>query len=283
MKQDITELFCMLDDFMKVYEEVIKTPLRKATRIPGLALSEMMTIILLFHQSPCKNFKYFYLSYLQLYKGEFPGLLSYSRFIYLMPRTFMPFNVLMSVLFGQKTGTYFIDSTGLKVCCSKRTHSHKVFKGLATLGKTTKGWLMGFKLHGVINQKGEFMKLAVTQGHVHDLTPLGFLSKGLVGKLFGDKAYLSQEVFESLYAKGIKLITGLRKNMSNKLMLLHEKYLLRARNIIETVFDYLKNKFQLEHTRHRSPQNAFVHIISTVVAYSLKKSKPAIKDRFLIN
>ena len=59
-------------------------------------------------------------------------------------------------------------------------------------------------------------------------------------------------------------------------MTLNEKILLRKRSIIETVFDYLKNKFQIEHTRHRSPFNALVHIISTLIAYQLKKSKPSI-------
>jgi len=65
-----------------------------------------------------------------------------------------------------------------------------------------------------------------------------------------------------------------KKNMPNKLMDLKEKILLRKRNLIETVFDYLKNKMDIEHTRHRSPINAFIHIVSTLIAYSLKKSKP---------
>jgi len=46
------------------------------------------------------------------------------------------------------------------------------------------------------------------------------------------------------------MIHGIKKNMPNRLMDLKEKILLRKRNIIETVFDYLKNKMNLEHTRH---------------------------------
>ncbi|WP_410520714.1 transposase [Candidatus Tisiphia endosymbiont of Dioctria rufipes] len=64
-----------------------------------------------------------------------------------------------------------------------------------------------------------------------------------------------------------------------KLMDLKEKIMLRKRNLIETIFDYLKNKMNLEHTRHRSPINAFVHILFTLVAYSLKKNKPSINCR----
>ena len=66
--------------------------------------------------------------------------------------------------------------------------------------------------------------------------------------------------------------------MRNGIMPLHEKILLRKRSIIETVFDYLKNKFQLEHSRHRSPINAFVHIISTLIVYQLHPSKPQISN-----
>lgn len=76
------------------------------------------------------------------------------------------------------------------------------------------------------------------------------------------------------------MVHGIKKNMDNKLMDLQEKAMLRKRNLIETVFDYLKNKMNLEHTRHRSPINAFVHIISTLVAYCLKKTKPSIKPDF---
>ena len=65
-----------------------------------------------------------------------------------------------------------------------------------------------------------------------------------------DKGYIKQNLFINLYARGLKMIHGIKKNMPNRLMDLKEKILLRKRNIIETVFDYLKNKMNLEHTRH---------------------------------
>ena len=40
------------------------------------------------------------------------------------------------------------------------------------------------------------------------------------------------------------MMHGIKKNMPNKLIDLNEKILLRKRNIIETVFDYLKNKIK---------------------------------------
>ena len=82
MKKDITELFCWVDDFCKGLDRHLSShqlgPSRQPTRVPEMMLPEMVTIRILYHQSPCKNFKYFYLFYLQLYKEEFPSPVSYS-------------------------------------------------------------------------------------------------------------------------------------------------------------------------------------------------------------
>ncbi len=102
MKKDIIELFIYLDDFCKDYEVFMaKNTLshgshKKPTRVPCLAISEIMTIIILFHKSPCKNFKYFYLSYLQNYTEEFPYLPSYNRFVELQQRCLGHFHALLT-------------------------------------------------------------------------------------------------------------------------------------------------------------------------------------------
>ena len=118
------------------------------------------------------------------------------------------------------------------------------------------------------------------KGNVDDRAPVADLTKELTGSIYADKGYIKQNLFVNLYERGLKMIHGIKKNMPNKLMELKEKVMLRKRNLIETVFDYLKNKMNLEHTRHRSPINAFVHIISTLIAYCFKKTKPSIKFDF---
>ena len=87
MKKDITALFCFVDDFVKFYDKKMKERAiakgekqRKPTRVPRLTMSEILTIVLLFQISPCKNFKYFYESYLQDYNNdEFHNLVSYPK------------------------------------------------------------------------------------------------------------------------------------------------------------------------------------------------------------
>ena len=168
-----------------------------------------------------------------------------------------------------------MDATSLAVCHNKRISRHKVFEGMAERGKTSMGWFFGLKLHLVIDRKGRIQGFQMSPGNVHDTKAVEGITKHLKGLLFGDRGYISQGLFDSLYKRGLKLVTTIRRNMKNKLLSLYEKSTLRKRFIIETVFDLLKNKLTLWHTRHRSPQNAFVHLLACLVAYSLKPSKPA--------
>lgn len=183
---------------------------------------------------------------------------------------------------AQDTGISYIDATSIAVCHPKRISRNKVFKGIAKLGKTTKGWFFGLKLHLVANEKGEIHGLQLTPGNVDDRVTVPCLTKRLTGLLFGDKGYIKQELFDDLYARGLKLVTGIKKGMKNKLIPIFEKILLRKRSVIESIFAVLKYHFELEHTRHRSLWNALVHILSTLVAYCLKPTKPTISQTFLI-
>lgn len=283
MPYNITALFFVLDEFCKAYEEWEKHRLidtgKQRHRSCEMSLSELLTIMVLFHFSPCKNFKYFYLYHLsQFHKSDFPRLLSYNRFVQLMPRLFIPLSILLQNLFGEKTGIYIADATSLPVCHNKRISRNRVFKGLAERGKTTMGWFYGCKLHMVINHKGSIVAVKITPGNIDERTLLDEMTRNLKGSLFADKGFISAELFKKLYQRGLKLITGIRRNMKNYLMPLIDKLLLRKRFIIETIFDILKVHMNLAHTRHRSPTNACVNILSCLAAYQLKADKPAFKS-----
>lgn len=142
----LEEIFCFLDDFCKHFQKAQTTYLlthdkRKRHRICRLTLSEVMTILVLFHLSHYRTFKDFYLSCLSVhYKPAFPKLVSYTRFLELIPYAAKPLAILLRGMPGKKTGRYFIDSTKLFVCDNLRIFRHKVFKGLTRRGKTSTGW-----------------------------------------------------------------------------------------------------------------------------------------------
>jgi hypothetical protein len=298
MAIDITALYCCLDDFCQVFadweaHQLIPSPTRRQ-RSGKLSRAEMLFIMVLFHLSPYKNFKTFYLYGIGVqHRACFRDLPHYDRFVSLMPRLFMPLMVLLHSLSGEETGLYFGDSSKLAVCHNRRINRHQVFDGLAARGKTSMGWFFGLKLHVVINHKGEIMAVKITPGNIADSTVLDEITRHLTGKLYADKGSISREMFTKLWQRGLHLITGIRRNMRNHLMLLGEagqgstgaaggiarrgdKIMLRKRFVIETVFDILKGEMGLEHTRHRSPKNAMVHVLSCLVAYAYRPGKPSI-------
>jgi hypothetical protein len=180
---------------------------------------------------------------------------------------------------GECTGISFVDSTPIRVCKNKRISRNKVFKGIATTGKSTMGWFYGFKLHLIINDKGELLNFVITQANVDDRSPLKnskFVNK-IRGKLYADKGYIGKKITELLFIDGIHLITSIRNNMKNVLMELKDKILLRKRSVIETVNDELKNRCQIEHSRHRSFEGFPANTIAALIAYCFFPKKPAIK------
>jgi IS5 family transposase len=281
MSINITALYCCPDDFCKVFEEWERHRLipseKKRCREGKLSLSEMLFIMVLFHLSPFRHFKAFYCYGVgQQYRGCFDEIPHDDRFVSLMPRLFAPLMVLLHCLSGEETGIYFADSTKLAVCHNRRISRHLVFDGLAARGRTSTGWFYGLKLHFVINHKGEIMALKITPGNTADSAVLNDITKRLTGKLYADKGYLGKELFKQLWQRGLHVITGIRRNMKNYLLPIADKIMLRKRFLIETVLDTLKSEMGLEHSRHRSPVNAMVHVLSCLAAYAFRPGKPTI-------
>lgn len=278
----LVELFADVDDFCQVFEPrwkrfQLSNGLCQRNRSTQLSLSEIMTIMIYFHQSGYRFFKAYYQNYVQQHLSEeFPELVSYPRFVTLMYRAFVPLTFYLLSKRGVCTGISFVDSTPLKVCHNKRIERNKVFAGVAARGKTTMGWFYGFKLHLVVNEHGEILSFQLTPGNIDDRKPVPFLFTDLFGKVFADKGYISKNLFAALLEENIELVTGLRKNMKNKLMDLQDKLLLRKRSIIETINDQLKNISQIEHSRHRSFTNFLVNLVAGLIAYALKPTKPAL-------
>lgn len=278
----ITDIFCIADEFCKSFDQSTRPFLlgKPSKRPPVMSTSEIISICLLFHLSGFRCFKHFYIFYVQKHmQAEFPDTVSYNRFIELSQRVLMPMTIfLKTCCLGRCTGISFVDSTPIRVCNNKRIKRNKVFKGIAETGKSTMGWFYGFKLHIVINDKGEVLNFAVTQANVDDREPLkneNFL-KAVFGKLFADKGYISEKITKILFVNDIHLITSIRNNMKNSLMTMSDKIMLRKRSVIETVNDELKNICQLEHSRHRSFTNFICNIIAGLIAYSFLPKKPSI-------
>jgi len=279
----LIELFVEVDDLHKAFLEYKKTighsPL-KCTRQTQLVGSEVCTILVAYHYSGYKCFEYYYREMiLKRHADCFPGAPTYERFVGLIPRAadLIYLWLLYSAGRSKRTGLYFIDSKKLQVCHLKREHSNRVFKEVAAKGKTSTGWFFGLKLHLVINNLGEIVSFDLTPGNVADNNH-GLLMKllnGLDGRCVGDKGYLSK-LFGFFFENGLHLITKPKKNMKKLPVDNSLNLLINKRAVIESVFDILGTICDVEHSRHRSPLNASIHIFSALIAYQYLEEKPRV-------
>ncbi len=225
LRDKIIEIFVKVDDFGKDFEdEIVKHQLPPAgvktrNRKAALADSEIITILIAFHSGHFTNIKHFYLNYIcSYYKDCFPGLVSYNRFVELQQRVAVPMMLFLKThCLGQSSGINFIDSTHIKVCHNRRIHNHKVFDQVAERGQCSIGWFYGFKLHLIINDKGEILAFYLTKGNVDDrnVKLMTSMTEHIFGKLFGDKGYIFKALADLLWGNGIQMITKPRKNMKH--------------------------------------------------------------------
>lgn len=279
----ITEIFYLVDEFCIEFNKNISAYQigKEAKKKPKMSQSEVITIMILFHSGAFKTLKHFYLFYVKKHMdNEFPSTVSYNRFVELQQASALAMTLfLKTCCMGKCTGISYIDSTPIRVCKNKRIPRHRVFEGIAARGKSTMGYFYGFKLHFVINDKGEILSFVITPGNTDDREPLKdekFIEK-LKGKLYADKGYISKKLTEVLFVDGLHLITYIRNNMKNVLMEMKDKIYLRKRSVIETINDVLKNQCSIEHSRHRSFNNFVTNMIAGLIAYSFQPKKPAIK------
>lgn len=290
LRDKVIEIFVKVDDFCKEIAPMMEQKmvedrkLGKRDRKSGLCESETVSLLILFHYGQFDNLKSFYVYYAVPHLRDlFPGMVSYNRFVELQPRCAVVFMLFVKMrCLGKSRGINFVDSTHIKVCHNRRIHSHRVFDGHAERGQCSIGWFFGFKLHLIINDKGEILSFYLTKGNVDDRDWRHFsvMTKDVFGKLFGDKGYVSKMLADLLWGNGIQMVAKPKKNMKNVNISQHDRILLRKRAVIECVNDELKNMCKLQHTRHRSVHNFLLNILGALAAYAFFPKKPSLNIRF---
>lgn len=282
----LTEIFIECDDFLKGIKDFFDAQSlpdpngRVKKRARMMTESEMMTIIIYYHFSGFKCFKWYY-NYVikKIFASYFPATFSYNRFILLMAELNIYLMFFMTACrLSLPTAGNYIDSKKLVVSHNRRIKQHQVHKGIAKRGKSSTGWFFGFKLHLIINHLGEIVLFQLSPGNVADNNHslLESIADKLQCFLFGDKGYLSA-IAADLKKRGLCLITKLRNNMKAKQKLSPEqKYYMKHRGLIETVFDVMKHLLDIEHSRNRSTKNYFANVLAAIIAYTFLDKTPCI-------
>lgn len=270
--------FC--SDFEEKYYTFLKIAgFRKRIRKSKMELAELLTIQILFHLSSYTCFKQFYEKHVEIVYADCFFLLSYSQVNKMMND--MPFliDLFLKTRLKRSGKHYFIDSTSLAVCHRVRAPFNKVFKQKAKFGYSTiNGNFFGFKLHLVINHRGEIANYQILPANTHDSKPMVELAGGLTGILCGDKGYVSEKNRRLLSKRGLKVITPNKRNSLAKTIYSGiEKYLLRKRGLVESAFNKLKNVIRIQTNRSRSVAGFLSHCLSALLAYTFDPKKPAIQ------
>ena len=165
----VTEIYYMADDFCKEFtvqqeKYMIEDNYRPHRNNPNrMSDVEIMVILILFHSDCFRCFKHYYQEYVCRHLPHlFPKRISYNRFVELEKEVLLPLTIFIKqVLLEKCTGISFVDSTPLRACRNQRILIHKTFEGLAERGRCSMGWFFGFKLHLIINDKGEILILCL--------------------------------------------------------------------------------------------------------------------------
>jgi len=269
----LLELFCDVDDFCREWHRNHPKRLVSAkgqrVRQPGLKESEIMTLVIYFHQSGYRNFKEYYTKHVMVHlRAEFPQLVSYARFVTLMQRVVLLLWAYAQSGCGACTGIAFIDSTALRVCTNQRIHRHKVFAGLAARGHCSLGWFYGFKLHIICNTLMQILSFRITAGNTDDRKALNKMWNTIFGLIIADAGYLGKNWQEKASSLGKHLFTAVKANMK-KIMAEAQRQLLNIRQRVETVFSVLKVRLGLETSLPRPPLGHFAHYIWCITAYQV--------------
>lgn len=119
----VTELCCMADDFCKFFDAMMEKytlksgKKRRYHRDSTMSKSEIMLIMILFHDSGYRCLKHFYLEKVcRQLRHLFSKVVSYNRFVELEKEVAVPLALFIKkVLLGKCTGISFVDSTPLRV------------------------------------------------------------------------------------------------------------------------------------------------------------------------
>lgn len=121
----------------------------------------------------------------------------------------------------------------------------------------------------MVNAGGEWLAGGLTAGNAGDRSPVPHLVKRVLGKLFGDQGYWWQTLFAHRFEQGIQWVTKIGANRTNRL-------LRRRRASLGSIYDRLKHRSQIEHTRQRSLAHFRVNRVAGRMAYCPQPTQPAL-------
>jgi len=282
MIPNLVEVYCLASNSASKIDQFLgKT---NVGRKPALGRAEYITLAIIKQERSIQTNKDLYELAKYCMTKDLPPLPSYQQFcvglesnlIYLM----LISQILCKMNISSEEATYIVDSTKLPICKTIYSGSAKVGLNVADYGKTLEGWFFGFKLHIIINSNMDIVSFKFSKASTSDIAALDdFMTKDLIGLLFGDKGYISAKKTKKLLSQNLRLVTRSRKNMAKLPVEIPIAKLLSIRQRVETAIGQLKENFMLVYGKARSIRSFFSHALSALLAYTLKKKPVFLLDQ----
>ena len=279
-KHNIIDIFVWVDDSLPKElryssKSVVKdggNSNRKVGRPAALSVSEIITILLFSNlTAPQRLLKDIWKWAITNHNDDFK-LPCYSKFVECCHRAIPHMERLLKELLVSDASLRFIDSTMLPVCRRCRADSHKVAKGYADWGKNHQGWWYGFKLHAAIDGKGNLAAIWFTPANAADSQQIPKLVDDNTDIAIGDGGYNADVMRRHMWRDHKCFILAPPHPKQNKKLALNiEIDLLKAREKIECVFDYLKNHLNLVTSFPRSIKGYLLNYLRNLLGYQVGK------------
>lgn len=287
-ENSLITLYCTVDNFINRFLETSAGKKNLAVyygkRGPKrrMPIADVVTLNLVRILDRTGDLKTFHKNAMSHYVSYFPSLTNYENFLKATNRSvgfilaFVRHRLYLNRL-NCAENEFYVDSTPVTVCENRHVPSHKVCKGVASRGKSTKGWFFGFKLHGVCAADGTLVGLCFRPGREHDSKAFADVTEGLEGTFVVDAGYLLKESeLGKMFGSCRKPCTATRRNM--KRMLTEKQFrLLMRRNKIENVWSVMKLNYNLIYHRARSVRGMFRHFFYSISAFLLHFVRDALQ------
>lgn len=162
-----------------------------------------------------------------------------------------------------------VDSTDIPVCSVRKAKYHKTMTGLASWGKTGKGWFYGLKLHLTTNLKRKILSVRFTSGNANDREVVIRLNRGLFGVFVADAGYISEKLQREFFIEHKRVFMAKPRANMRKIATQFQGFLYGTRMMIELDFRNLKMFYGLVTSLPRSVNGYCANYIHSLLAYCI--------------
>lgn len=164
----------------------------------------------------------------------------------------------------------YTDSTDIPVCLKKNADEHRTMAGLASLGRSSKGWFYGLRMTLTRDYDGKMLGVKFASANSNDRETFRAVNKDIFGIIVADAGYVSKKLEDDMNIEGKRWILIRPYKTMKKLMTKWQEDLYNGRFQIEFDFRSLKMFHGLVTSLPRSVNGYLSNYIHALTSFALR-------------